>query len=224
MKVFTSYLCNNLHLTSQEHHAAPCRSQKPRASAAAFVKIKKTWQRQVDFLPCNHKHKKLNALVFNSQTWRTAHISHGMKSTTKTILVFDIRCCWFNSLASLFLISGEHSIKWVIVLFQLLCVTTGVLVFISHHACMISIFHHVKQIEDNEGLRDEGQTCAQHTKRSICFQWHTKACCWRAPHWLCIRDWWSSSAVRLTLTPTVRSPLCKHWCVGGGCQRSLTSY
>lgn len=41
--------------------------------------------------------------------------------------------------------------------------------------CLISIFHHVKQIEDNEGLGDEGQTCAQHTKRSICFQWDTEA-------------------------------------------------
>lgn len=36
-------------------------------------------------------------------------------------------------------------------------------------ACLISIFHHVKQIGDNEGLWDGGGgACAQHTKRSIC--------------------------------------------------------
>lgn len=32
---------------------------------------------------------------------------------------------------------------------------------------LICIFHHVKQIEDNEGLGDEGRACAPHTERSI---------------------------------------------------------
>lgn len=71
--------------------------------------------------------------------------------------------------------------------------------------CLISIFHHVKQIEDNEGRRDEGQTCALHIKRSICFQWDTRACCWRGPHWLCIRDWWSSCVDTLTEHPQCTS-------------------
>lgn len=39
---------------------------------------------------------------------------------------------------------------------------------------LICIFHHVKQIEDNEGLGDEGPPRAPHTERSICFQCSTK--------------------------------------------------
>lgn len=36
-------------------------------------------------------------------------------------------------------------------------------------SCLISIFHHVRQIDDNEGLWDERRACAPHTMRSICF-------------------------------------------------------
>lgn len=72
--------------------------------------------------------------------------------------------------------------------------------YLSSH-CLICIFHHVKQIEDNEGLGDEGRSCAPHTERSICFQCNTKDLLSENPHWLCIRDGWSSSTDGLSEHP-----------------------
>lgn len=82
----------------------------------------------------------------------------------------------FKPLGLLVLLPGERSIKG---LQFCVCgfgrrVNTRVCVFYLGSHCLICIFHHVKQIEDNEGLGDEGRSCAPHTERSICFQCNTK--------------------------------------------------
>lgn len=199
--------------------------------------MKKIQQYQTELLLCNHNHENMPTcpcvVRINSQPWfkrRTHSYLCRIKITfltQKSHHFLCICCCFFcNPLTSPCLLPREHSIKRVTVLFRG-SVSAPVVEYESYlgSGCLISIFHHVKQIEDNEGLRDEGQTCVQHTKRSICFQWDTKACCLRAPHWLCIRDWWSSTVVRLTLTPTLHSLILhKHWCVGRGLWRAPSPY
>lgn len=82
----------------------------------------------------------------------------------------------FKHLGLLFLLPGERSIKglqFCVCGFGRRVNTRVCVVYLSSH-CLICIFHHVKQIEDNEGLGDEGRSCAPHTERSICFQCNTK--------------------------------------------------
>lgn len=123
--------------------------------------------------------------------------------------------CLFNSIASLFLLPGEHSIKWTFFFFFFILVppffffagSVGALApervceFYLCSGCLITIFHHVKQIEDNEGLGDlvggvvvvgEGgggeRLCAAYKEINLFAVRYKGLLLEKDPHWLCIGD------------------------------------